>query len=91
MRIIAYTYEADYHCVACAQKRNHVTGFAVPLDDMARAGGLACDEHGLPLAATDRVGNPVHPVFSTDETEYRDEVTGTMCKNRCGDCKAVIQ
>jgi len=67
VRIIGYTYEADCYCVPCAQKRNSTIGFSVPLADMERAGGLAKDAHGLALAAQDREGNPIHPMFSTDE------------------------
>ena len=57
--IIAYTYEAAMHCPACARRR-----FA--RDTLMAV--AACDRHGVPLHALDREGNPVHQVFSTDET-----------------------
>ena len=56
MTIIAYSYEADIHCVECAKKR-----FVVESDLVTR------DEHGLPVNVHDREGNHVHPIFSTDE------------------------
>jgi hypothetical protein len=59
MRIIAYTYDADVHCVDCARKQfwmGPVAGQAVHRD-----------EHGIPVHQQDSEGNPVHPVFSTDE------------------------
>ena len=52
--VIAYTYEADFHCVHCAKER-----FAQPSDDP--------DLHGIPYDATDSEGNNIHPVFSSDE------------------------
>lgn len=79
MRIIAYTYEADYHCPECAKQR---FGTNPQADN---------DEHGLDPNICDIEGNPIHPVFSTDETEYRDEDTGIMRKHHCGDCETVIQ
>lgn len=57
MRIIAYQFDADVHCVDCAKK----TVFGVPDSE------TECDEHGIFIDAVDSEGNPVHPVFSTDE------------------------
>lgn len=78
-RIVAYTYEADVHCPACARKR-----FAPALTGCGPADLTQWheDEHGLPIEATDREGNPVHPVFSTDERG--DSLT------HCGDCGAEL-
>ena len=76
-RIVAYTYEADVHCPECTRKR-----FAAAYYGQWHPR----DEHGLPdyaerdpQAMTDREGNPVHPVFSTDE------VTRTHYTH-CGTC-----
>ncbi len=64
MRIIAYTYEADVHCPACTNARfGQVIRY--PRDDC-----------GIPLDATDREGNPVHPVFDIDERSF----------THCSDC-----
>lgn len=70
-RIVAYTYEADVHCPACANNRfgQHIR--------------YPRDANGIPLDSTDREGNPVHPVFSTDE------VTRTHYTH-CGTCGAVL-
>lgn len=57
MRVIGYAYDADLHCVGCAEKR-----FGDP------------DRDGV----TDSEGNPVHPLFSTEETRAHGE--------HCGDC-----
>lgn len=63
MRIIAYTYDADAHCVECAKKRKFKF-------DAAHEGFRQAhrrDEHGLPEFCRDSEGNPVRPIFSTDE------------------------
>lgn len=65
MRIIAYTYEADMHCPACTFAR---FGREEPGDE--------CDAYGIPYEVVDREGNPVRPVFSTDENDW----------THCGDC-----
>ena len=67
--VIAYTYEADVHCVPCATSRF-----------VAEPGDLVTGSHISP-EARDSEGNPVHPVFSTDENP--DGLT-------CGDCLTVI-
>lgn len=69
-RIVAYTYEADVHCVFCTHCRfgQHIR--------------FPRDANGIPLDSADREGNPVHPVFSTDERG--DSLT------HCGDCGAEL-
>ncbi len=69
IRVIAYVYNCAYHCPDCTRKRHP-----------ARPGGK-CDEHGVDEAATDMEGNPVHPVFNTDETP-----DATLCRS----CNGVI-
>ena len=59
MTVIAYTYNADVHCVHCTQVR-----FAT----QCKTG--ASDEHNIPYEAQDSEGNNIHPVFSTDEDNY---------------------
>ena len=69
-RIIAYTYDADVHCPACADA-------AYAAGRLVRSGRQGeYDEHGLPMSLIDSEGNPVRPVFSTDEHEF----------TRCSDC-----
>lgn len=73
-RIIAYTFNAAAHCPYC-------TCNALACGTLTRRPPLACgtgDEHGVPVDAVDSEGNPVRPVFSTDEHAI------TNC-DRCGD------
>lgn len=72
MRIIGYTYMADVHCPACTRLyafRNGQYG--------AQLGQP--DEQGIVEKAIDREGNPIHPVFDTDE-----DADGTF--THCSDC-----
>jgi hypothetical protein len=62
MRIIAYQFEADTYCPACTADR-----FGPPGGVRHNADEPMLDEHGVPEGATDREGNPVHPVFDLDE------------------------
>lgn len=69
MKIIAYTYEAEVHCPACTRdsfKRRKATEWV--------------DENGISDVCEDRDGNPVHPVFSTDEHNFTN----------CADCGAEL-
>lgn len=61
MRIIAYTYDADTHCVSCAK----ITAFRLAPESLNE--DIQYDEHGIAVQSVDSEGNPVHPVFSTDE------------------------
>jgi hypothetical protein len=64
--IIAYTYEAAIHCPACTRLRfQKIDQVTVRIDDMC----------------TDREGNLVRPVFSTDETPPGES---------CDDCHEVL-
>lgn len=63
--ITAYTWCADYHCIACTHKRYNW---------LSRTEGehlKELDMHGVPVNAKDIEGNPVHPVFQTDELPQR--------------------
>ena len=66
--IIAYAYDADYHCTGCTRQRY--------LKGTLTQSHICIDEHGLPELIY-REGNPVHPVFSTDENAY---------SQNCGTC-----
>jgi len=57
--IIAYTYEADYHCVACARKR-----FAIK-----RTGTVNVDCNDIPIEQQDCEGNTIGVIFATDPDE----------------------
>ena len=72
-RIIAYTYDADVHCPDCAA---HDAAAGVLRREPPLS--LDVDEHGLAYGLIDGEGNPVHPVFSTEE----------YWVYACGDCGA---
>ena len=61
MSIVAYSYLGALHCPYC-------TGYAYRQQILrSYTDSAQLDEHGLPDGMIDREGNPVHPVFSTDE------------------------
>ena len=91
MRIIAYTYEADYHCIDCTRKRFSDT----PTSRIKWT--YEVDENGIwndsQFPTLDTEGNLVHPLFSTDEWQEFDE--GFLAENptqylACGDCHGII-
>ena len=51
--IIAYTYEADYHCIDCTRKRFGTESITNTYEDQG---------------VKDNEGNLIHPVFVSDET-----------------------
>ena len=89
MGIIAYAYEADTHCIACTVK-----WFSDELG--SKMNFTRCvDENGVwddPQCPTlEYEGNPIHPIFSTDEWQELDE--GYLAENptqylTCSDCWA---
>ena len=81
MRIIAYTYDANVHCPDCAFEalKFGKIGKGLPYPP---GEDLEPDEHGIPQCAEDSEGNPVHPVFSTDEQ---------LEPLFCGDCGEEIE
>lgn len=92
MRIIAYTYEADFHCPSCAEKRfghGEKAGRAALNLPLA---AVEFDEHWIPLRQEDDEGNEVRPVFSTDELPCDlPAEAGGYSPVVCGDCHAVIK
>lgn len=67
MRMIGYAYEADTHCITCAQQRFN----AWPSVSTER---LDCN--GILLSQADSVGNPVTPILDIDEGA-EDQQCGT--------------
>jgi hypothetical protein len=59
-RVIGYAFDASIHCPACARAA-HEAG------RLTLAGRLVTDNNGLPMYLRDSEGNPVSPLFSTDE------------------------
>ena len=94
MRIIAYTYEADYHCVACTVKRYKSHGFCDRYGKTWRSNyGGQVDWEGVHVYIHDNEGNLIQPVFSTDEWQELDE--SFLSENptqylSCGDCHEII-
>ena len=93
-RIIAYTYEADYHCIDCTTRNKRLQRTVC----QHYIQGIPCkncrDSNGLLYDQLDNEGNLVHPVFSTDEWQEFDE--GFLAENptqylACGDCHEVIE
>lgn len=74
MRIIGYTYDADMHCPACTVRD---AGLGILTRQMPHRATLS-DEHGLGYDLIDAEGNPVHPIFSTDDNSHLEY---------CGDCR----
>lgn len=62
-RVVAYTYEADFHCIACTRQRFGKHRLAhmpsAPHD---------YDNNGIDYKQADREGNLVHPVFGSDQS-----------------------
>lgn len=69
-RILGYSYDATIVCPCCAMA-DFLDG---RIDDTGTFPSRT-DQHGLPESLTDRAGNTVRPVFSTDEFA-RDETCG---------------
>jgi hypothetical protein len=66
MRIICYTYEADYHCITCTVAR---------FKDVPSR--LGVDNSGVPYGVEDNEGNPIYPVFDTDAIANGHDHCGT--------------
>ena len=64
MSIIAYAYLAALHYPECT--RHALYAYPQHIYRL-HLGPAQLDEHGLPDDLIDREGNPVRPVFSTDE------------------------
>ena len=87
MRVIAYCFEADVHCPDCTRQRfspkdkRHCEPAAYGFNQRVRGSfqkikRVPLDENYIYVYATDREGNPVHPVFDIDEHDF----------THCGDC-----
>ena len=77
MNITAYTYDADIHCPSCTMQANlHSNNEHTNALSLGRSDALNCDENGLSYNLEDHAGSLIHPVFSTDETNF----------THCSDC-----
>jgi len=98
--IIAYTYDAEYHCVDCTRTRfNRDTLNAFYPDRLNDSNGIPTNPNGSQgsyglIELVDSEGNLVHPVFNIDEWMELDE--GHLSENptqhlTCGDCHKIIE
>jgi len=94
VNIIAYTYEADNHCIDCTVKR-YGKHRSICIHYVQGKPCTNCrDSNGILYEQKDNEGNLVHPLFSIDEWQEFDE--GFMAENptqylACGDCHEVIE
>ena len=72
--------------MACTLARWQAGRFSL---QAGHAEGADTDEHGVPYAAQDNEGNPVHPVFAIDEGAVDD--SGRDLGMACGTCGDVIR
>ena len=91
MKVIAYTYEADYHCIKCTVKEFDY--LRTPKRDYISFKSM-CDENRIHVNQKDNEGNEIHPLFSIDEWQEFDE--SFIAENPiqylvCGDCHEVIE
>ena len=90
MKVIAYTYEADYHCIDCTRKRYESGGFNYHGNGTC----LLCSGISGIYDSLDNEGNLIHPLFDIDEWQEFDE--SFIAENpiqylACGDCHEVIE
>ena len=84
--IIAYTYDAEYHCIFCTGKK------LIAVARNKRKMGINTETSIETVVDND--GNEIHPLFSTDEWMELDE--SYLSENpiqhlTCGDCHKIIE
>jgi hypothetical protein len=85
MKVIGYTYDADHHCTSCtiAYIKGSVRTSVHP-EQLVR--WLNGEDEFL-----DSEGNPIHPIFNTDEWFANDVYEGrTHATLACGTCGEII-
>jgi hypothetical protein len=93
MRIIAYTYGADYHCIDCTTRNKKFQRTLCIHYIQGKPCNNCRDSNGLLYEQKDNDGNLVHPLFSTDEWQeldpsfLEDNPTQYLA---CGDCHKTI-
>ena len=91
MNIIAYTFEADNHCIDCTVKR-YGKHRSICIHYVQGKTCTNCrDSNGILYEQKDNEGNLINPVFSTDE--WQEFKLGIPQKQflTCGDCHEVIE
>ena len=93
MNILCYTYEANYHCIECTQKRFSNNGKVYGTENDIAQLKPCTDRNGIWFETIDIDGNFVHPVFTTDEWQELDE--DFVSENPiqylvCGSCQVIV-
>jgi hypothetical protein len=96
MTVIAYSYDADYHCEKCMLDYAHrvpyndyVWGEYTDEDIASNMPGIMRLDKAVELEIIrDGENNPIHPVFSTDEW-WEPSIPGLQIL-ACSDCATVL-
>ena len=97
-RVIAYSYDADYHCESCMLNYAREVPFSdydwqdYDEEDVTdypnRPGFIQLDKAVELEIIKDSENNPIHPLFSTDEW-WEPSITELQVLT-CGDCGAEL-
>lgn len=99
MEVIAYTYDADIHCESCMLKyaravpySEYEFGLTYSDEDITSSPGIIDVKEAVDLGIIrDSEGNPIHPIFDTDEWYANDIYEGnTHATLNCSDCFAEL-
>jgi hypothetical protein len=94
MNIIAYTYDADHHCIKCAVKRFAYFHTGNVRFNDSKDKNVRVDRYGIYVDQQDSEGNLVHPLFDIDEWQEFDEsylLENPIQYLACGDCHKIIE
>ena len=90
MSIVGYAYDADHHCESCMLDYARAVPFSeydwqdYDEEDISTVHGFVNLDTAVELEVIkDGEGNPIHPIFSTQEWYNIGEGNQTLC---CGDC-----
>jgi hypothetical protein len=83
MRVIAYAYDADHRCIDCTKE--YIKATVPDIEEVEKIlEGMRDFE--------DSEGNPIHPLFSTDEWYANDIYEGNDSATlACGTCGEIIE
>lgn len=82
MEVVGYTYDADQHCVECTEKYVKEIPIHTYREDKWHNHDMTWKELVEEEVVTDSEGNPIHPIFDTDEAGDSPD--------HCGDCGEYI-
>jgi hypothetical protein len=93
--VIYYQFDADQHCIECTRELYGPSGNVEPahgygyVETLSDGSAIELDQNEVRLNSHDSRGNPVHPVFATDESEYPVTACGTCGFPMCLSCGTV--